>query len=154
MHILKQPEGILMRFWSVEFSPLKSRIYKCFHGTYCSLPKTLDKNDSLRCEDGSDLIRLFVVMKDTDAVVLNYNPLFGRTLPERFNSCDNLLPLLMTMFPQSLRQSFFAIWTWELFGYTGGLVGCWLGFSVWSLVGIIEKFAQKVGRFREKLLKK
>ncbi|CAL1283037.1 unnamed protein product [Larinioides sclopetarius] len=121
MHILKQPEGILMRFWSVEFSPLKSRIYKCFHGTYCSLPKTLDKNDSLRCEDGSDLIRLFVVMKDTDAVVLNYNPLFG---------------------------------TWELFGYTGGLVGCWLGFSVWSLVGIIEKFAQKVGRFREKLLKK
>ncbi|GBO09730.1 hypothetical protein AVEN_119625-1 [Araneus ventricosus] len=28
---------------------------------------------------------------------------------------------------------------WDLFSYIGGLVGCWLGISVWALAGIFEK---------------
>ncbi|GIY89126.1 hypothetical protein CEXT_707661 [Caerostris extrusa] len=27
---------------------------------------------------------------------------------------------------------------WELFSYIGGLIGCWLGISVWAFVDIIE----------------
>ncbi|GBN37180.1 hypothetical protein AVEN_100398-1 [Araneus ventricosus] len=80
----------------------------------------MESKPSLEDKD-EDIIGFFVFVKDTDTVVLNYNPLYG---------------------------------TWELFGYIGGLVGCWLGISVWALVGIMEKFAKKVVRFLQKLRKK
>ncbi|GFU11893.1 hypothetical protein NPIL_146811 [Nephila pilipes] len=34
--------------------------------------------------------------------------------------------------------------TEELFSYLGGLMGCWLGMSVWASVGIFEKAYRKM----------
>ncbi|GBM96722.1 hypothetical protein AVEN_79650-1 [Araneus ventricosus] len=28
---------------------------------------------------------------------------------------------------------------WDIFSYIGGLIGCWMGISVWTLVGNLEK---------------
>ncbi|GFW17919.1 hypothetical protein TNCV_2231001 [Trichonephila clavipes] len=41
----------------------------------------------------------------------------------------------------------------ELFSYIGGLMGCWLGISVWASVGIFEKiwkFVRLKWQFRNK----
>ncbi|GIY13389.1 uncharacterized protein CDAR_422631 [Caerostris darwini] len=44
--------------------------------------------------------------------------------------------------------------SWELFSYIGGLIGCWLGISMWAFVGILEtnylRALQFIGNFREK----
>ncbi|GBM76169.1 hypothetical protein AVEN_224128-1, partial [Araneus ventricosus] len=92
----------------------------CYKLKYDYTLTKMESKPSLEDKD-EDIIGFFVFVKDTDTVVLNYNPLYG---------------------------------TWELFGYIGGLVGCWLGISVWALVGIMEKFAKKVVRFLQKLQKK
>ncbi|GIY13388.1 uncharacterized protein CDAR_422621 [Caerostris darwini] len=43
---------------------------------------------------------------------------------------------------------------WELFSYIGGLMGCWLGISVWTFVGILEfnylRALQFIKNFRKK----
>ncbi|GBN44811.1 hypothetical protein AVEN_53670-1 [Araneus ventricosus] len=40
---------------------------------------------------------------------------------------------------------------WDLFSSIGGLMGCWLGISVWTLVGITEKTYSKFVCFLEKI---
>ncbi|GIY14282.1 uncharacterized protein CDAR_503451 [Caerostris darwini] len=43
---------------------------------------------------------------------------------------------------------------WELFSYIGGLIGCWLGISVWAFVDIIEanfrRFLRLIRKLRQK----
>ncbi|GFS87656.1 hypothetical protein NPIL_57561, partial [Nephila pilipes] len=39
--------------------------------------------------------------------------------------------------------------TEELFSYIGGLMGCWLGMSVWASVGIFENIYRKVVRVKQ-----
>ncbi|XP_055945241.1 uncharacterized protein LOC129975958 [Argiope bruennichi] len=41
----------------------------------------------------------------------------------------------------------------ELFSYIGGLMGCWMGISVWSFTGIIGKRCQRIPRLERKLRK-
>ncbi|GBM01098.1 hypothetical protein AVEN_40270-1 [Araneus ventricosus] len=43
---------------------------------------------------------------------------------------------------------------WDLFSYIGGLVGCWLGISVWALAGIFEKSFRKATSSIHKLKSK
>ncbi|GBN51618.1 hypothetical protein AVEN_268686-1 [Araneus ventricosus] len=33
---------------------------------------------------------------------------------------------------------------WQVFSYVGGLLGCWLGISVWTCFGITEKYFKKL----------
>ncbi|GIY74839.1 uncharacterized protein CDAR_227831 [Caerostris darwini] len=40
---------------------------------------------------------------------------------------------------------------WELFSYIGGLIGCWLGISVWAFVDIIEANCRRLLRLIQKL---
>ncbi|GIY87026.1 uncharacterized protein CEXT_364821 [Caerostris extrusa] len=40
---------------------------------------------------------------------------------------------------------------WDLFSDIGGLIGCWLGISVWALVGIIESFSYKASKMMHKI---
>ncbi|GIY30677.1 uncharacterized protein CDAR_210101 [Caerostris darwini] len=46
---------------------------------------------------------------------------------------------------------------WEMFSYVGGLMGCWLGISVWAFIGIIERnysrALQLMKKFRAKKAK-
>ncbi|GFU39194.1 hypothetical protein NPIL_528001 [Nephila pilipes] len=44
--------------------------------------------------------------------------------------------------------------TEELFSYIGGLMGCWLGMSVWASVGIFENAYRKIVQVKRKLRKK
>ncbi|GFT43023.1 uncharacterized protein NPIL_314951 [Nephila pilipes] len=44
--------------------------------------------------------------------------------------------------------------TEELFSYIGGLMGCWLGMSVWASVGIFENAYRKIVRVMRQLGKK
>ncbi|GFQ66989.1 uncharacterized protein TNCT_216301 [Trichonephila clavata] len=44
--------------------------------------------------------------------------------------------------------------TEELFSYIGGLMGCWLGISVWASVGIFEKIYWKIVQVQQQLRKK
>ncbi|GFT30537.1 uncharacterized protein NPIL_118471 [Nephila pilipes] len=39
--------------------------------------------------------------------------------------------------------------TGELFSYVGGLMGCWLGISVWASVGILEKFFMECNQVKQ-----
>ncbi|GIY04546.1 hypothetical protein CDAR_208851 [Caerostris darwini] len=43
---------------------------------------------------------------------------------------------------------------WELFSYIGGLIGCWLGISVWAFVDIIEANFWTLLRLIQKLKQK
>ncbi|KAF8788617.1 hypothetical protein HNY73_006642 [Argiope bruennichi] len=43
---------------------------------------------------------------------------------------------------------------WELFSYVGGLIGCWLGISVWAFVGLGENFFRKTIQCLMKLREK
>ncbi|GIY27095.1 uncharacterized protein CEXT_32001 [Caerostris extrusa] len=43
---------------------------------------------------------------------------------------------------------------WELFSYIGGLIGCWLGISVWAFVDIIEANCRRLLRLIQKLKQK
>ncbi|GIY23081.1 uncharacterized protein CDAR_525311 [Caerostris darwini] len=43
---------------------------------------------------------------------------------------------------------------WELFSYIGGLIGCWLGISVWAFVDIIEGNCRRLFRLIQKLKQK
>ncbi|GBL94473.1 hypothetical protein AVEN_235582-1 [Araneus ventricosus] len=43
---------------------------------------------------------------------------------------------------------------WELFSYIGGLMGCWLGISVWAMVGISEKSFRKIIWWKPNLRRK
>ncbi|GIZ05007.1 hypothetical protein CEXT_740431 [Caerostris extrusa] len=43
---------------------------------------------------------------------------------------------------------------WELFSYIGGLIGCWLGISVWAFVDIIEGNCRRLLRLIQKLKQK
>ncbi|XP_055947024.1 uncharacterized protein LOC129980668 [Argiope bruennichi] len=43
---------------------------------------------------------------------------------------------------------------WELFSYIGGLMGCWLGVSVWAFVGISEKTLRKIIWWKPNLRRK
>ncbi|GBM63696.1 hypothetical protein AVEN_215921-1 [Araneus ventricosus] len=36
----------------------------------------------------------------------------------------------------------------ELFSYIGGLIGCWLGISVWAFTSICEKFVGKLSTLK------
>ncbi|GFU31713.1 uncharacterized protein NPIL_662431 [Nephila pilipes] len=44
--------------------------------------------------------------------------------------------------------------TGELFSYIGGLMGCWLGISVWASVGILEKFFVEFNQVKQLFRKK
>ncbi|KAF8796520.1 Amiloride-sensitive sodium channel subunit like protein [Argiope bruennichi] len=43
---------------------------------------------------------------------------------------------------------------WELFSYIGGLMGCWLGISVWAFVGVSEKTFRKIIWWKPNLRRK
>ncbi|GFY19499.1 hypothetical protein TNCV_4646731 [Trichonephila clavipes] len=47
-----------------------------------------------------------------------------------------------------------AVVTEELFSYIGGLMGCWLGISVWASVGVFEKIYRKIVQVQQQLRKK
>ncbi|CAL1289316.1 unnamed protein product, partial [Larinioides sclopetarius] len=40
----------------------------------------------------------------------------------------------------------------EIFSYVGGLLGCWLGISVFSFTDIIEKFIREVARWKKRFI--
>ncbi|PRD29825.1 UNVERIFIED_CONTAM: hypothetical protein NCL1_28207 [Trichonephila clavipes] len=66
----------------------------------------------------------------------------------------SLLPHMNLLFPRKLKYYFtmkdrpdqFES-TEELFSYIGGLMGCWLGISVWASVGVFEKIYRKIVQF-------
>ncbi|GFT57466.1 hypothetical protein NPIL_170261, partial [Nephila pilipes] len=44
--------------------------------------------------------------------------------------------------------------TEELFSYVGGLMGCWLGISVWASVGMFENTYRKIVQLKRQSRKK
>ncbi|GIY47997.1 uncharacterized protein CDAR_387471 [Caerostris darwini] len=76
--------------------------------------------------EGSDRIDLTIYVKDAKVVVLRHKQLYGFQL---------------------VRCSM----KWDLFSDIGGLIGCWLGISVWALVGIIESFSYKASEMMHKI---
>ncbi|GIY94712.1 hypothetical protein CEXT_280301 [Caerostris extrusa] len=42
----------------------------------------------------------------------------------------------------------------EMFSYIGGLLGCWLGISVWAFAGMVESFFRRIIQLIRKLKRK
>ncbi|GIY09469.1 uncharacterized protein CEXT_54411 [Caerostris extrusa] len=79
-------------------------------------------------------IKVNIFVQDRSVTVVSHKPLYGEGIPIKDMPCDKM--------------------NWEMFSYVGGLMGCWLGISVWAFIGIIERnytrALQLMKKFRDK----
>ncbi|GBN00125.1 hypothetical protein AVEN_275588-1 [Araneus ventricosus] len=88
----------------------------------------------------------------SDVVKKAKDPITGRKSP--FQVKETIVQVLVTNPDVTVLSHKPLYGNGELFSYIGGLIGCWLGISVWTLAGIFEKSVARIRRLARKLKRK
>ncbi|KAF8791702.1 hypothetical protein HNY73_003395 [Argiope bruennichi] len=100
-------------------------------------------------EELSDARRTCLMGCNPDCVKLKYPYTVVETENERNSETglknQNTIIVVLVKTPEVKIMSHDPLYAkGELFSYIGGLIGCWLGISVWAFTSIFEKFIQKI----------